>query len=802
MTDNTITIKIEALADDALKTIDAVSKNLNSLSSSGIKPLESSFNKLSTNASADLTNLSNAVSTASDKIRVLEAAGFSVTQTIKENGEIAVTASKKINNYANSVSSLQSVIDGLNPEQVNQFSAEFDSMQRSFTSLEKLKTPDIKLNLPKEDGAQQLIDNVGQLDAALKQNRITLDQFESQFKRQGLAWGENGELVDAFTGKTRKYRREVNKAARNLKPFRFEFLSVMFAGMALDRVFGGLIRSQFQLFGVSELFSGVLTVLLLPIMELILPLILQFADFLLNLDDKTKLMIGSIVLGAAALGLFLTVVGNAALAIGGMITLFGGLGTILVLLSPLIIGLLIFFGKDLIDALNGSGKAIDETQTKLTTMGFDGQVISKGFDLVRKAAEKLRDFIKDFSWEDFGKKLQTGINDAYIWFSENIDKFILVGTAIVTSIIQGISNNMPLVTENIRKIVTAIITVIRENLPEIVTIIKGVIVGVAQGLWDGIKENPAEGIAAVGVLASILAPAFVLSFIGTVAKLLGKGLLKIFAGLLTNFSSLAPVLAPIIAIVLGIIDVITNWGENTAKVVGGIIKVIAGVAAIIAVVMGAPALLVAAIVAAVVVIVTLIANNWDKIKQITINLWNSLKEFFLNFWNGLIDFLSGAWSRITTGIVNAFTKIKDFFKNIWEAIKEIFRNALDYVLSVPNKILNGFKNIAKSIKDAVTGILPNWLKKSLKKIGIDIDGDISGSRRYGGYIPETGNYLLHQGEMVIPKRDADSMQSQSFAPIINLTVNGSRDMNEEILSRRISEELNRAWAYKFSGRIR
>jgi len=83
---------------------------------------------------------------------------------------------------------------------------------------------------------------------------------------------------------------------------------------------------------------------------------------------------------------------------------------------------------------------------------------------------------------------------------------------------------------------------------------------------------------------------------------------------------------------------------------------------------------------------------------------------------------------------------------------------------------------------------------TVSNIGSSIGGTVSGmfgrasnfllgSREAGGYIPQTGPYLLHQGEYVLPKGDSG----------MNITFNFNGDVNDrDTLMNEIIKMLNRA----------
>jgi len=115
------------------------------------------------------------------------------------------------------------------------------------------------------------------------------------------------------------------KTIPKIKKFKMEYLGVMFAGMALTRTFGGLLKAQMDLFGVSDMLSATWTMVLLPIMEVITPIIMSMLEAFMDMSDGAKMAIGIFILLAAGLGLILLIGGQLALGIGALTTMFGGL---------------------------------------------------------------------------------------------------------------------------------------------------------------------------------------------------------------------------------------------------------------------------------------------------------------------------------------------------------------------------------------------------------------------------------------------------------------------------------------------
>jgi len=128
---------------------------------------------------------------------------------------------------------------------------------------------------------------------------------------------KSGQVTDKLTGATKEQRKAFAGASKAARSFKFEYLSVMFAGMALDRAFGSLVKTQLELFGVSSMMGDAWTLVMLPIMELLTPIIYDLIEAFMSMPDETKLAIGSFVLLMAAFGKFLTITGQVVLAMMG-----------------------------------------------------------------------------------------------------------------------------------------------------------------------------------------------------------------------------------------------------------------------------------------------------------------------------------------------------------------------------------------------------------------------------------------------------------------------------------------------------
>lgn len=157
-------------------------------------------------------------------------------------------------------------------------------------------------------------------------------------------------MVDEFSGKSKKITETINrmsngvikstkvvedfdqglntgrviidKTTKGLRRFNFAWLSIMFAGMALNRVFGGLIKSQFELWGVTDMFSATLSVVFIPLMSSLIDILFPIMEWFMNLPEPVQKAIGIFVLLATGIGILLTVIGSVMLAVQGFAALW------------------------------------------------------------------------------------------------------------------------------------------------------------------------------------------------------------------------------------------------------------------------------------------------------------------------------------------------------------------------------------------------------------------------------------------------------------------------------------------------
>ena len=142
--------------------------------------------------------------------------------------------------------------------------------------------------------------------------RLNLQDYQTLAKSQKTVHKTSGKAAMGIRNLT-----------HGLRGFQMAALGVMFFGMSLQRMFTGLLKPIMSTFGIFEIFSLMLTVLFLPIMEALFPLFLKLVTWFMNLSPSVKMAIGIFVLLGIALGTMLMLIGTVVLGIGSLILMFG-----------------------------------------------------------------------------------------------------------------------------------------------------------------------------------------------------------------------------------------------------------------------------------------------------------------------------------------------------------------------------------------------------------------------------------------------------------------------------------------------
>ena len=192
------------------------------------------------------------------------------------------------------------------------------------------------------------------LDTALKVAGISQKEWNKFAKANFLIEKVGIGITNKLTGQTLSYGQAVQQAVIKSRRFKMEWLSIMFAGMALERVFNGIVSAQMDLWGVSDMLSAMWTITMLPAMEAITPKIYEIIEGIMKLTPDTQMVIGLTVLGGDLLGKLTGALGQIFLAVMGLKVLFPTFAATVAASGGGIKGVLLAIGK----SLGGLGEAI------------------------------------------------------------------------------------------------------------------------------------------------------------------------------------------------------------------------------------------------------------------------------------------------------------------------------------------------------------------------------------------------------------------------------------------------------------
>ena len=165
--------------------------------------------------------------------------------------------------------------------------------------------PDETFTLSAQDTMGSLqIASLKELNPELKKVAAAVKTTTSTYAR----FGDEVKLVDV----------KVKIGTRDLRRFRMEMLSVMFFGMALSNIYKEHTARLDEMFGLTDLNAAAMTVLLLPAYEAWADAMMGVNDWILDLGENEKLIIGGAIIGIQKLGEALTTIGQVSLGIDGL----------------------------------------------------------------------------------------------------------------------------------------------------------------------------------------------------------------------------------------------------------------------------------------------------------------------------------------------------------------------------------------------------------------------------------------------------------------------------------------------------
>jgi len=164
-------------------------------------------------------------------------------------------------------------------EKINQVTQSISNLQNSFKGIDLGKKINTKNFSEITENVKILTPTFENLNEAIQSAGISSKQF-GIWQKDNFYTIDNGiGLTNSLTGETISYGQAIKDATIKSRRFKFEWLSIMFAGMALERTFGNIVQKQLDLWGINQELTDMWTLTMVPVMEqIVTPAIQKIID--------------------------------------------------------------------------------------------------------------------------------------------------------------------------------------------------------------------------------------------------------------------------------------------------------------------------------------------------------------------------------------------------------------------------------------------------------------------------------------------------------------------------------------------
>lgn len=391
-------------------------------------------------------------------------------------------------------------------------------------------------------------------------------------------------------------------------------------------------------------------------------------------------------------------------------------------------------------------------------------------------------------------ELGTILSDGLSMIMSMLPQMAEAGVGLLTALVQGIVDNLPIALDGAVQIVTTLATGLSTGIPQLLVKIPEIIMALLSSLQEqlptiaqaGIEmlQNLADGFASnIPSLLEQILP-MILSFTETLranfGQIIDAGIdliLKLVDGFIEGLPTLIAYIPTIITNITGLIN------DNLPKIIAAgvtiIGKLVVGlIQAIPTIIANLPQIINA-------IVNTFTAFNWINLgKSIITGLGNGLKSmvsFVKNIGSQLIDAIKGGFSKLPSEMLNIG---KNIVQGVWNGIKGM-------IGWFTSQVRNFFSSIVSSVKNALgihspskvfagigeymaEGLGAGWNKaygdvERLIDSGMDFSGNITTSGSYSGYGKSYGTALS--------------------GAIFNINVNGANIQDDQSLAERIAFEI-------------
>jgi len=607
---------------------------------------------------------------------------------------------------------IENIIKG--QEKVNAMTTDYRRMGNQFTNVSKSM---VSQALKQQQAVTVLAKKNRFLAEWSQKLGINTSRVRDTMSAAGLKINDSGVAVDLAGRKVKNLYRVMKTAELQTRRFNMSLLSVMFAGMALQRSMGRLIRPAAEAAGIFDIFGGVLEDVFSPIMEALEPAISAIGDVLSNMSDNAKLVVGAFVLFLFVGGVALALIGQMGLAIGG---------------------LSILFGKTVLTATAASG-AVFKLGVASAVSGTTAQVAFLPFLPILYAIVAVVglaiaifyywDDIMSFLGDDFKRfgKIALAIffpmifvlfklGDILKWLGSTVRMFV-TSTALFFG---WLGDKISTFGETVSGTFTSIwdwIIEIWESLGDWLS-----------EKWDAIKEYFIEKWTAVKEWFKKLWKSLSDWFWNILSKI-GNFFKNVWNWISTTFWN---VLTKIGTFLKNTWNSLSIWFLNILTKIG-----------------------------------TFFREKWESLKEWFGEKLNSIYEFFKNIWNTLSNWFSDKLNKIATFFSDTWNSIKETARSVWEGIKDVIKGAINGIIELINKLIRAWNKLSFKVPTINIPFLGTFGGQS---INVPTISEISPLAKGGIVRKPTLAMIGERGPEAVVPLDKHKGSTINFSPTFNVTV--------------------------------
>lgn len=358
-------------------------------------------------------------------------------------------------------------------------------------------------------------DRFQKIHALSRKFGVDTNRVNRALQSQGVQWKEGAGFIDAAGGKVTKFNKVMKKGINTTRMFNMNLLSIMFFGMAIQRVFQGIARSAITTFtkimesndmlgtAVQRLgvhfgyLKFVIGSALNTALEPLLPKIINIINTIGNWVQENPKLATTIIIVGFAIGFLLFTVGMLGLGLSGLAAIIGQVALISfpalaasigsVLLNALILLILVYSIVEAVRFLTATIKGEEYKANEKNIFTKIGSSVVNLLRIVYVGAVAMGIFI--------GTLLYT--------IGEGFVGIIKVASNLITGFLEGVLNT---VIRAVNIIISAINRVSKANIPTLEEVAFGRLeVGNFENISEawrnaaeyagGLFEGPIEGLA-------------------------------------------------------------------------------------------------------------------------------------------------------------------------------------------------------------------------------------------------------------------------------------------------------------------